>query len=533
MFKNLTVAGRLGGGFAVVVLLSLSLAGVAWLGIRGFDHAWHGVAQQTIPKKDAITHCYLSFGNAVHHFKNYVLRGGDYQQQFLQDMAEVDRIAATYQETGMVSAEEQQLLQQILDATKEYRRAMATLVELRAGNAKLTPLDFDKAVKGADKPIAAALEKLLAVTQQDAAHAADDVGSALGRAYREMLALGAIILSLSALLAWLITRAITKPIRSVAGAMEQMAGGDFTIDVSKAEGRNELASLQRSLWTMLHQLRPTIRQVGEIADGLASASTQVSATSQSLSQGASEQAAGLEESSASIEQMGASINQNSESAKVTDGIATKAAQNAKEGGEVVQGTVQAMKEIAAKIGIIDDIAYQTNLLALNAAIEAARAGEQGKGFAVVAAEVRKLAERAQTAAQEISRVATSSVQLAVRGGALIEDIVPAIQKTSDLVQEIAAASSEQATGVAQINTAIGQLSQTTQQNAAMAEEFAATADTMRSQAQELLQVMVFFKVEKSASSAIASSVLSAPRGGVPITRGNAALAIPESEFTQF
>ena len=172
-------------------------------------------------------------------------------------------------------------------------------------------------------------------------------------------------------------------------------------------------------------------------------------------------------------------------------MATKAAADAAEGGEAVKATVTAMKQIAQKISIIDDIAYQTNLLALNAAIEAARAGEHGKGFAVVAAEVRKLAERSQVAAQEIGTVASGSVELAERAGALLTEIVPSIKKTSDLVQEISAASQEQSAGVGQINSAVTQLSATTQQNASSSEELAATAEEMSGQAEQLQQTMSF------------------------------------------
>ncbi|HXA46252.1 MAG TPA: methyl-accepting chemotaxis protein, partial [Burkholderiaceae bacterium] len=178
-----------------------------------------------------------------------------------------------------------------------------------------------------------------------------------------------------------------------------------------------------------------------------------------------------------------------------DGMATKAAQEAMDGGEAVKATVTAMKQIAKKIGIIDDIAYQTNLLALNAAIEAARAGEHGKGFAVVAAEVRKLAERSQIAAQEIGEVATNSVELAEKAGNLLSEMVPNIKKTSDLVQEITAASEEQSSGVAQINAAVGQLSQSTQANASGSEQLAATAEEMSGQAEQLQQTMGFFKLE--------------------------------------
>jgi methyl-accepting chemotaxis protein len=187
----------------------------------------------------------------------------------------------------------------------------------------------------------------------------------------------------------------------------------------------------------------------------------------------SEQAASVEETSSQVDVMSASISQNSDNAKVTDGMASKTSKEAVEGGDAVTSTVSAMKQIAQKIGIVDDIAYQTNLLALNAAIEAARAGEHGKGFAVVAAEVRKLAERSQEAAKEIGGLASNSVTTAERAGKLLDDIVPSIQKTSELVQEIAAASAEQSESVTQIGGAIGQLSKATQQNASASEELAA------------------------------------------------------------
>jgi methyl-accepting chemotaxis protein len=237
------------------------------------------------------------------------------------------------------------------------------------------------------------------------------------------------------------------------------------------------------------------RVMGEVraaADALTGAANQVSATAQSLSQAASEQAASVEETTSQIDVMSASITQNSDNAKVTDGMATKASKEAVDGGGAVSQTVIAMKQIAAKIGIVDDIAYQTNLLALNAAIEAARAGEHGKGFAVVAAEVRKLAERSQEAAKEIGGLAGSSVTTAERAGKLLQEIVPSIQKTSELVQEIAAASAEQSESVVQIGGAMGQLSKATQQNASASEQLAATSEELSGQAEQLQQSIAFF-----------------------------------------
>ncbi len=197
-----------------------------------------------------------------------------------------------------------------------------------------------------------------------------------------------------------------------------------------------------------------------------------------------------------MEQMRASITQNTENAEITDSIAAKAASEATETGEAVTRTVEDMKSIASKIGIIDDIAYQTNLLALNAAIEAARAGEHGKGFAVVAAEVRKLAERSQVAAQEINDLSNSSVRQAERALKLLTGMVPSITRTSQLVQEIASASSEQSSGVSQINDAMSQLSMATQQNASASEELAATAEELGAQAEQLQQTMTFFHLDQ-------------------------------------
>jgi methyl-accepting chemotaxis protein len=295
-------------------------------------------------------------------------------------------------------------------------------------------------------------------------------------------------------LASLIVRATTGSARFMAQALSEVAAGNLAFAVHDAYGRDELAVMQRSLREMIGRLSQIIAQVRGSADAMSSASEEVSSTAQNMSQGASEQAASVEETSASVEQMSASINQNTENAKVTDGMASKAAREADEGGRAVSETVTAMKSIAEKIGIIDDIAYQTNLLALNAAIEAARAGEHGKGFAVVAAEVRKLAERSQVAAQEIGEVAKGSVGLAEKAGKLLDEIVPSIKKTSDLVQEINAASEEQSSGVGQINNAMEQLNKITQQGAASAEELAATAEEMSSQALKLQELMGYFSV---------------------------------------
>jgi len=337
----------------------------------------------------------------------------------------------------------------------------------------------------------------IAYLTKEAGAAEQSISAECQRKQYQILAISGFALLVLVVISFLIARNLLRqlggePARA-AELMHCFASGDLTAEV--AVEANDNTSLLFAIRKTQESLAHTIAEVRNTADSLVSSAQQVTMTAQSLSQSASEQAASVEQTSASIEQMTASISQNTENAKVTDGMASIASQKAQEGGVAVNETVAAMKQIADKIGIIDDIAYQTNLLALNAAIEAARAGEHGKGFAVVAAEVRKLAERSQIAAQEIGLVASSSVKLAEKAGLLLNEMVPSIQKTSDLVQEIAAASQEQSSGVGQINGAMGQLNKATQQNASASEELAATAEEMGGQVEQLHDLMGFFKIK--------------------------------------
>jgi methyl-accepting chemotaxis protein len=271
--------------------------------------------------------------------------------------------------------------------------------------------------------------------------------------------------------------------------------GDLTAEMEEDGSRDEIGLLSNNFNNFMNSLKRTISAVKSAADNVSSGSKQMNSNSVQMSEGALAQAASAEEASSSMEQMAANIRQNADNAQQTEKIASKAATDAAEGGEAVSEAVHAMKEIASKISIIEEIARQTNLLALNAAIEAARAGEHGKGFAVVAAEVRKLAERSQSAAAEISELSSSSVDVAEKAGGVLTKLVPDIQKTAELVQEISAASNEQNEGAGQINNAIQQLEQIIQQNAGAAEEMSATSDDLSSQAEQLQRSIAFFKID--------------------------------------
>ena len=321
---------------------------------------------------------------------------------------------------------------------------------------------------------------------------------AYNRARLVALVVFVVILILAAAAAFAVTRTITSPIQHAVGHAEAIAAGDLNRKFQVAD-RSETGKLLQSMSEMAIKLSAIIRDVREGSNAMASAAAQVAASSQSLSQGTSEQAASAEETSASLEQMNASIIQNAENSRKVEQVAEQGAHSAEESGTAVQETVTAMKQIAAKISVVEDISYQTNLLALNAAIEAARAGDQGRGFAVVAVEVRKLAERSQTAAKEISDLASHSVAVAERSGQLLADLVPAIRRTAELVQEVTAASAEQSSGVTQISRAMSQVDSVTQRNASSAEELSSTAEELAAQAAQLQELMTFFHVSEEES----------------------------------
>ena len=296
----------------------------------------------------------------------------------------------------------------------------------------------------------------------------------------------------------LFARTLSKPIQAAADYSMVIAEGNLTRDIGKdiLDRGDEIGTLAQSFQVQRERLNKVASDIYSASVSVLEGSQQLSATSQQMSQGATEQASSLEEISSSMEQMTSNIRQNAENAQMTEKIAQKSAQNAEEGGKSVLRTVEAMKLIASKTGVIEEISRSTNMLALNASIEAARAGEYGKGFAVVASEVGKLAERSQKEAGEISKLSSESVEIAEQAGKTIIEMIPNIRRTAELVQEISASSNEQNTGAQQINQAILQLDQVVQQNASASEESASMSEELAGQALELKETIGFFKLKE-------------------------------------
>jgi methyl-accepting chemotaxis protein len=335
----------------------------------------------------------------------------------------------------------------------------------------------------------------------------DDVNAQLDGLRLSIVGPTVAVLGLVLLVVFLVVRSLVRPLHRAVEVADRLAEGDFSVNI-RMRSQDEIGTTLQAMGRMITRLREAITDVRQASENVASGSQQLSASSENLSQGATEQAASVEEVSSSMEQMVSGIGQISDNAATTEKMALAAAGDAESGGRAVSDTVAAMKEIAEKITIIEEIARQTNLLALNAAIEAARAGEHGKGFAVVAAEVRKLAERSGQAAGEIQELSTDSVAIAEEAGQLLDRIVPDIQKTAELVQEIAAASGEQNSGAEQINRAISQLDNVVQQNASASEEMASTSEELSSQAEALQQTMSWFNTDEAGAAAPG-------RGGLP------------------
>ncbi|MCP4399981.1 MAG: methyl-accepting chemotaxis protein [bacterium] len=321
-----------------------------------------------------------------------------------------------------------------------------------------------------------------------------------------LLMFTAIIAALAGIITYIAANRIATPVIHTAGIAQQLSDGNLNIE-AEITGKHEIGQLQQAIKVMIETLRNVVLNIQQASKQMSTESLGMSSSAAEMSQGATEQAAASEEASSSMEQMVANIRQNTDNSLQTRTIAVKAANDAKESEQAVSDAVDAMREIANKIAVIEDITRQTRLLSLNATIEAARAQEHGKGFAVVAAEVRSLAERSQTAATEITQLANSSVAVAEKAGEKLEKLVPDIQKTAELVQEISAASMEQDSGAEQINRAIQQLDQIAQQNTATAEELSSTAEGLASQAERFQSVIAFFDVSQFNRAALTEEKL--------------------------
>jgi len=496
---NLSVGKRLFLGFGIMLALTAGIGLVGWHYTRTmageFDSLYTENLQSAVHLSNAERGLWeLRFGIA-----NYEGWGPTERAKIRTDeskwMRQIDDNMKAYSQ-GTRAAAEKEALKEWDDWYTKYLAARPHWFELIEAGKHDEAHEYRAATTNTYAPNSVkALAKLITIQNelgdQKRVQVTAETNSSL-QMIRVLLLL-AIVAGLA--MAYIATRSVTVPVTALAAHLSELAagGGDLTKRM-EVKSNDEVGQMGASLNTFLVKLERIIVDVKGGASAIAVAAQQVASSSSSLSQGTSEQAASAEETTSSLEEMGASIQQNSENSRQMEQVAAKGAREAEESGKAVNHTVEAMKSITEKIEIIDEIAYQTNLLALNAAIEAARAGEHGRGFAVVATEVRKLAERSQSAAKEISSLATDSVKVAEHSGKLLNELVPSIQKTAELVQEVAAASREQSAGVVQINKAMAQVDQVTQRSASSAEELSSTAEELASQSDALLQLMDYFKV---------------------------------------
>jgi methyl-accepting chemotaxis protein len=511
MWMKSSIAKRLALGFGVALFLLLVVAAAGYWGMESVTRETVAMLRGDSKISQLADEAKILTLELRRYEKDTLLNMDNkpvmqnYQEKWKAQMADLRTIIADL-DGRVVSDNSKQLVNAMDRELAAYERGVdsvvagindGTIKTPQQGNAKVTE------VKDEIHRMEAAATELADKHRKIMADKEETITSFARQTSFVMFTVVVITFIVAILVTIVVSRGITRPVKAMADHLGEMAqgGGDLTKRIEIAS-HDEVGQMANSFNEFVKKLEEIISEVRTSSDGIASAAGQVASSAASLSQGTSEQAASIEETTSSLEEMSASITQNAENSRQMEQMAVKGARDSEESGSAVGESVTAMKQIAEKISIIEEIAYQTNLLALNAAIEAARAGEHGRGFAVVATEVRKLAERSQTAAQEIGGLAGNSVGVAERSGELLRELVPAIKKTADLVQEVSASSREQSSGVNQINKAMSAVDTVTQRNASSAEELSSTAEELAAQSEALQQLMAFFRVAGERTSTV-------------------------------
>ncbi len=506
MLKNMKIGMRLGIGFGVLVLLMVVLISIGVRGMASIAADMERIVKVNMARIDLVSDMQRDISNIGVNMRNMIVNDDpqkkqEYSQRIAKFRTAYDEELKKVEEmTTKTDTKSLDIISKLKEAIATSRSLNSKVMELAVANKDTEAAQLlSKEAAPAERKVAEHIEALLAHNQERNKIRYDEAVGTYKSSRNIMIGIGVAAILIAIFVALFLTRGITRPLGEGVSVMESLAAGDLRVAID-VKTKDETGQLLQAMKNMVDKLKGIVGDVKSASDNVASGSQQLSSSSEEMSQGATEQASSVEEVSSSMEQMTSNIKQNADNAQQTEKIAQKSANDAKEGGVAVEETVKAMKEIAGKISIIEEIARQTNLLALNAAIEAARAGEHGKGFAVVASEVRKLAERSQAAAGEISHLSTSSVQVAEMAGSMLAKLVPDIQRTAELVQEISGASNEQNSGAEQINKAIQQLDQVIQQNASASEEMASTAEELSSQAEHLQESIAFFKTGEETTS---------------------------------
>ena len=518
LLRNVSIGVRLGLGFAVILLFSMVITGISVWRLHDVATATRTMMEQPLAKERYISDWYSKIDSGIRR-TTAIVRSSDTSlgPYFAEEAKQSSVVSGELQkkiEALISGPQETELFRQVSDMRKVYLDAREQVSKLKAAG---QTEEADKAFQAVFVPGSTKYQKVIMNMLEHQRASIDATAREIDEVAKTsrnlMLVLAALALAFGIACAWVLTMGIVRPLRTAVEIARKVADGDLTAQID-ASAKDETGQLLQALKDMNTSLLNIVGEVRSGTDSIATSSTQIAAGNQDLSSRTEEQAGSLEETASSMEELTSTVKQNADNARQANQLAASAAQVAVKGGEVVAqvvGTMQSINTSSNKIvdiiSVIDGIAFQTNILALNAAVEAARAGEQGRGFAVVASEVRNLAQRSASAAKEIKTLIGASVEqvnagsmLVAQAGSTMNDIVDSVQRVSDIITEITAASSEQSVGIDEINRAIGQMDAVTQQNAALVEESAAAAESMQHQAHNLAQVVSVFKLNAQQAS---------------------------------